>query len=54
MVQVHLDRRRMRRGQRVTAWTPLIIEGIWKQDSWGGGWLEVERYEILPIEKPKG
>jgi DNA polymerase III alpha subunit len=26
-----------------TAWDPLILQGRWRVDEWGGGWLQVER-----------
>jgi DNA-directed DNA polymerase III PolC len=29
------------------AWTPLQVQGAWKQNSWGGGWFEVERIEMM-------
>ncbi|MGD8822102.1 MAG: hypothetical protein PVG63_03290, partial [Anaerolineales bacterium] len=51
MIQVHLDQRRIRRRQRIAAWKPLLLEGEWRQDSWGGAWLELERYEYLPFDK---
>jgi DNA polymerase-3 subunit alpha len=51
-IQVHLDQRRIRRSQRIPAWTPLLLEGRWKRDSWGGGRLEVARFETLPVLKP--
>jgi hypothetical protein len=54
MIQVHLDQRRVRRRNRIAAWSPMLLEGDWNQDPWGGGWLEVERYEILPIEHTSG
>ena len=24
---------------RLTTWQPVLLEGRWREDSWGGGWL---------------
>lgn len=28
-------------------WKPLVAEGAWRRDEWGGGWLQVERWQAL-------
>lgn len=28
-------------------WKPLVVEGAWRRDEWGGGWLQVERWQTL-------
>jgi DNA polymerase III alpha subunit len=32
---------------RWPAWQPLRLTGRWLVDEWGGGWLQVEGYELL-------
>ena len=27
-------------------WQPLAVQGRWRRDEWGGGWVEIERLEI--------
>jgi DNA polymerase III alpha subunit len=29
------------------AWVPLRVYGAWRRDSWGGGWFELERIEVM-------
>ncbi len=29
-------------------WEPRLIEGRWRQDAWGMGWLQVEKIEAVP------
>ena len=28
-------------------WQPIVVEGGWRLDAWGGGWLNVERWQAL-------
>jgi hypothetical protein len=28
-------------------WTPLLLIGRWLVDEWGGGWVQVEAWEVL-------
>ncbi len=28
-------------------WWPMRLTGRWKTDEWGGGWFEIEAYEML-------
>jgi hypothetical protein len=32
---------------RWPSWRPMRLSGRWKTDEWGGGWFEVEAYEML-------
>jgi DNA-directed DNA polymerase III PolC len=51
-VQVHLDQKRQPRRKRIASWAAVVLEGQWRRDPWGSGWLEVERFEILPVVEP--
>ncbi len=30
-----------------SAWEPLVIQGRWRVDEWGGGWLQVEELRLF-------
>jgi hypothetical protein len=32
---------------RWPSWRPLRLNGRWRVDEWGGGWFEVESYEMV-------
>ena len=32
---------------RWPSWRPMRLSGRWKTDEWGGGWFEIEAYEML-------
>jgi DNA polymerase III alpha subunit len=38
-----------RTGPAPRPWQPLIVEGRWLGDEWGGWWLQVDKWEEIPL-----
>lgn len=32
------------------SWTPLLIDGVWRRDRWGGGWLQAAHVQQLVMQ----